>query len=83
LAFSVLDELEGAKGLLDAKAVAKLLGVTSKTIYNLAEAQRIPCLHVGTAIKFDPQTLAYWVRRQNPMIALAYRAAAKSAEVEK
>jgi hypothetical protein len=85
LAFSVLGELEGAKGLLDVKAVAKLLDVTAKTIYKLADAQppRIPAIRVGAAVKFDPQTLAYWVLRQNPMIALAHRAAAKAAEAEK
>jgi excisionase family DNA binding protein len=83
LAYSILEELETAKGLMDVKAVAKLLNVTGKTIYKLAEEQRIPCIRIGASLKFDPQTLAYWVRKQNPMIALAHRAAAKSAEADK
>lgn len=73
--FSIIEKLEAADGVMDVKPVAELLGVTGKTIYDLVKKGRIPCFHVGSAVKFDPLTLAHWVSKQSPMFAQAKKQA--------
>lgn len=71
MAYSVLEQLESEPKLMDAKRLATILGVGPKMIYRLVEEGRIPCLRLGTLIKFDPKVTSYWVRKQSPLFALA------------
>lgn len=73
--FSVIEQLETAGGLLDAKEVATLLGISTRKLYRHAEAQQIPGIRMGATWRFDPCALSYWVRKQNPTFAKAYREA--------
>lgn len=46
--------------------VAELLGVSEKKIYRLAAAGVLPSFRVGSAIRFDGQDMADWLRRKKP-----------------
>jgi hypothetical protein len=80
MAYSILEQLESEPKLMDVKRLAVILCVGPKMIYQLVENGRIPCLHVGSLLKFDPQTTAHWVRKQSPYFALAARDALKNKE---
>ena len=49
---------------LTVNQVAKLLSVSPMSIYRRAASGRIPCFHMGSAVRFDPGDLAAWVRAQ-------------------
>ncbi|MBD7961505.1 helix-turn-helix domain-containing protein [Comamonas sp. Sa2CVA6] len=39
--------------MIDAKAVAKLLGLSERTVYELARSGRLHCYRFGAAVRFD------------------------------
>jgi excisionase family DNA binding protein len=69
--YSVLQRLEECDKALTVKQVAEIFGENKKKIYAMAAAQQLPCLRFGVRYKFDPATLAYWVKKQNPAFARA------------
>ncbi len=50
--------------LLTLEEVADFLRVDPKTVRRWVAARRIPCLRIGTRIRFDPGDLVSWVRRR-------------------
>jgi excisionase family DNA binding protein len=42
--------------------LSELLGVDDKHVYRMAARGRLPCFHVGGAVRFDPQEVANWLR---------------------
>ena len=47
--------------ILDVEGAAKELGVSTKTIYNLARKGEIPAMRIGRAWRFSRKNLAEWV----------------------
>ncbi len=62
----VLETLESKQCAMKAGELAKLLGVTRQQIYKLAASSAIPSFRVGTAVRFDPNQVAEWLRRKLP-----------------
>jgi excisionase family DNA binding protein len=62
----VLETLESRQCALKAGELAKLFGVTRQQIYKLAAAGAIPSFRVGSAVRFDPNQVADWLRRKLP-----------------
>jgi excisionase family DNA binding protein len=56
------DALERVPHALTADDLARVLSVSPITIYKQAKAGRIPCFHIGTCVRFDPKTVAAWLR---------------------
>jgi excisionase family DNA binding protein len=50
---------------LTAKEIAVLLRVTPRTIYRMARTAAIPCIRIGTCVRFDPAAIADWLRAAN------------------
>jgi len=48
--------------LWDAHDVAKFLSLSRSWVYRAVEAGTIPCIRIGSAVRFDPQTIKAWVR---------------------
>ena len=42
--------------------VAEILGVRKHRVYELAREGLIPCVRLGRQVRFDPQTIAEFVR---------------------
>jgi excisionase family DNA binding protein len=61
---SLADTIEAVGHALTAQQLAAILGVSPKTIFKQAKAHRIPSFHVGTAVRFDPFSVARWLRTQ-------------------
>jgi len=51
--------------LLDAEAVAKLLGVDTGYVYRLARAGKLPSVKMGKYRKFQPHQIKRWLERRN------------------
>ena len=47
--------------LLTVRQTAELLGLHPKTIYNWAASGRLPCIHVGSRIRFSPRDIDRWL----------------------
>jgi excisionase family DNA binding protein len=52
------------KGALTAKQLAGMLSISSKTVFKLAKAGRIPSFRVGSAVRFDARHVIDWLRKQ-------------------
>jgi excisionase family DNA binding protein len=59
---SIADQLEKIAHALTAEDLAKLLAVSRVTIFKQAKAGRIPSFRIGTCVRFDPKTVAQWLR---------------------
>jgi excisionase family DNA binding protein len=64
---SLVETLERQTKVLRAKDVARLFEVTPQHIYKMAASGRIPSFRVAGAIRFDPQELANWLRKEPPV----------------
>jgi len=57
------DRIEQIGRALTANELAEMLTVSRITIFKLAKAGRIPSFRVGTCVRFDPRSVAQWLRR--------------------
>ncbi len=68
---------------IDPTELAKLLGVSRRSIYDAVKAGELPYFHLRSSIKFDPDQIADWLEAQIPkrvhVLASAQRAAAAAA----
>jgi excisionase family DNA binding protein len=60
---SLADQIEKIGHALTAQDLAELLKVNPDTIWKMAKQSRIPSFRVGTAVRFDPKSVAAWLRR--------------------
>ena len=61
-AMSLPDRIERLGRALTADELAKMLTVSRITIFKQAKAGRIPSFRIGTCVRFDPKTVAQWLR---------------------
>jgi excisionase family DNA binding protein len=61
---TLADRIELIGRALTAKELARLLSVSTITIFKQAKAGRIPCFRIGTCVRFDPRAVANWLRAQ-------------------
>jgi len=59
---SLPDRIERIGRALTARELASMLSVSRITIFKQAKAGRIPSFRVGTCVRFDPRTVAQWLR---------------------
>lgn len=48
--------------LIDATAAAELLSLAPRSLYQLAQERRIPCVRIGRRLRFEPDRLREWIR---------------------
>ncbi len=57
--------------LIDAQAVARLLGVSRRTVWRLAETRQIPSpIRLGTLRRWDVVTIERYLDQQREVVAL-------------
>jgi len=59
---SLPDRIERMERALTAEDLAELLSVSKITVFKHAAAGRIPSFRIGTCVRFDPKTVAQWLR---------------------
>ena len=47
--------------LMTVSDVAQFLGMHEKTVYHWAGRGRLPCVRVGSRLRFDPRELDRWI----------------------
>ncbi len=60
---NLADRIERIGRALTAEDLAAMLNVSRITIFKHAKAGRIPSFRIGTCVRFDPKTMADWLRR--------------------
>jgi excisionase family DNA binding protein len=60
---SLADRIERIGRALTANELAEMLSVSKITIFKQAKAGRIPSFRIGTCVRFDPRSVAQWLRR--------------------
>jgi excisionase family DNA binding protein len=60
---TLADRVERMGRALTANELAEMLAVSKITIFKHAKAGRIPSFRVGTCVRFDPRSVAQWLRR--------------------
>ena len=56
------------------KELAEVLRVSEDAVCDLADQGSIPSFAVGKQRRFDPKTVAYWIRKKDPYFTLAAKA---------
>ena len=59
---TLAERIERVEGAMTAEQLAKMLNVSKITIFKQAKAGRIPSFRIGTCVRFDPKTVAAWLR---------------------
>ena len=59
---SIADRLDLMDHALTVKQLAPLLNVSLTSLYNRAREGRIPSYRIGGSVRFDPHTVAEWLR---------------------
>ncbi len=67
--------------ILDVEGVARALGVSTRTIYNLARSGDIPAMRVGREWRFVRRNIIEWVANGSEAVQL--KSALKRARVKK
>jgi excisionase family DNA binding protein len=60
---SLADRIERIGRAMTANELAEMLTVSRITIFKQAKAGRIPSFRIGTCVRFDPCSVAQWLRR--------------------
>ena len=60
---SLADRIERIGRALTANELAEIFSVSKITIFKQAKGGRIPSFRVGTCVRFDPRSVAQWLRR--------------------
>ena len=68
MAANLIEELEARHGAMKVCDLTELFGVDNKHIYRTTERGQLPSFHVGSAVRFDPQELAKWLRSKYPVV---------------
>ena len=71
--YNILSALQAVRGLLSVSQVAEMFGKSPATIYRMAQKRQIPSFMLGGSRMFDPSTLALWLTRKEPLLAVAAR----------
>jgi excisionase family DNA binding protein len=58
------DQIEKIGHALTADDLAQLLSVSKVQVYKMASARTIPSFRVGLCLRFDPHSVAAWLRER-------------------
>lgn len=61
---SLANKIEAIDHAITASELAKLLRVSKISIYKGCKVRRIPCFRILTNVRFDPKSVAEWLRKQ-------------------
>jgi excisionase family DNA binding protein len=64
----LVERLEASRSALRARDLAEMFGVTQQHIYKMAALGVIPSFRVGASVRFDPGTIAEWLKRRMSVV---------------
>ena len=59
---SLAEQIERTGRALTAEDLARMLSVSKVAIYKYAAEGKIPSFRIGTSLRFDPHSVAAWLR---------------------
>lgn len=61
---NLVEILQEKSQALSVSELATLLRVSQRQLYKLAAANRIPSFKIGASVRFDPASVATWLRQR-------------------
>ena len=61
---SLAEQIEKMGRALTADDLAQFLSVSKVQVYKLASEGKIPCFRIGMSLRFDPHSVAGWLRKK-------------------
>jgi excisionase family DNA binding protein len=61
---NLADNIDGRSNALTVSDVAELLQISERQVYKLAAENLIPSFKIGGSVRFDPATIAAWLRQK-------------------
>lgn len=61
---SIADRIAKIDHALKVRELAEILNVSRQFLYELAASGKVPCLRFGGAVRFDPGSVAAWLRSE-------------------
>jgi excisionase family DNA binding protein len=58
---SLIEQVRESKGALTVPALAKLLSMSSRSLYDHVDRGTLPAIRIGTAVRLDPKSVAEWL----------------------
>ena len=58
---SIQERLREMTGGITAPVLAQMLGLSRITLYKKASTGAIPCIRIGSSVRFDPIVIARWL----------------------
>jgi excisionase family DNA binding protein len=63
----LVELVEAKTEALRVRDVAQILGFSVQQIYKMASEGEIPSIRIASAVRFDPQEVAAWLRAKYPV----------------
>jgi len=61
---SLTREIDVPKLLWTSHEAAKALCISERTLWALTKENRIPCVRIGRAVRYDPEDIRLWIESQ-------------------
>jgi len=61
---TIVNTLKSNRDPLTVKSLAKVLGVSGRSVYRLVEGERIPYFRIEASIRFDPVAVSKWLEEK-------------------
>jgi excisionase family DNA binding protein len=58
---SIVQSLAKMPGMIDAKELAKILGLSKQQVHRLARRGDMPSFRIQSSVRFDPRLIAAWL----------------------
>jgi excisionase family DNA binding protein len=71
--YNIVNHLESIGHLMSVDEVAEVLGLSKTTVYRMSQSRQVPSLMLGGTRKYDPSTLAAWLIKKDPQLAVVAR----------
>jgi len=62
---SILEQLNARTTALTARELSRLLKVSEKTLYREVQSGRVPCVRIGSCIRFRRERIIDWLQAQD------------------
>ena len=58
----IIETIENFGRALKVEELAELTAISSKTLYRMIEARKLPAFRIGGCVRLEPTTTANWLR---------------------
>jgi excisionase family DNA binding protein len=61
---TIAEQIAEKRSALSLQEFAQLVGISYRTVFDMASDGRLPVMRIGSSLRLDPKTTAEWVRER-------------------